>query len=222
MVKRSTKRILLLVIFCLLSQVAFVPEIRKVESGIKVVEQVQSLIPVSVEMVDNAIYVVSKGWNGMTQYEKSLFIQLFDPGDTGDVDQEFVTDVLANLQQIRGRLSSPLMVAYRENNDRCEGKRLFYTDLHKIFVCPYFTTEESNGRKARVLIHEIVHMALLSVDRPYFHKNTHSTRYQALTPRGSWTAEIPLLGPIFREIARGDTLYHPDAYAWLAVELADA
>jgi hypothetical protein len=62
-------------------------------------------------------------------------------------------------------------------------------------------------------------MSLLVVDRPYFHKNTYSTRYQALTPRGPWTAQLPLLGPLFREIAHSDTLYHPDAYAWFAIEL---
>ena len=81
----------------------------------------------------------------------------------------------------------------------------------KIFVCPYFTAEDSPA-----------HMALLVVDRPYFHKNTYSARYEAVTLRGSWTTGIPLLGALFREIARDDTLYHPDAYVWFTAEFSVA
>lgn len=170
-------------------------------------------------MVDNAINVLSKGWAGMTPAERFLFNQLYDPGNTGGVDKAFIDDVMKNYQRIR-RLDGSLVLAYKQDSDRCEGKRLYYTDLIKIYVYPYFTVEDSPDRKARVLIHETAHMALLVVDRPYFHKNTHSTRYEALTPRGSWTTGIPLLGSLFREITHGDTLYHPDACAWSAVELA--
>lgn len=182
-------------------------------------EQVQALLPVSRQMVDQAISVLSGGLDGMTPAERALFDQLYDPGNTGDIDERFVADVLANFRQIRARLDAPLTILRAEDDDRCEDMRLYYTDLAKIYVCPYFDVEESQDRKARVLIHEAVHMSLLVVDRAYFHKNTSSTRYRALTPRGPWITGLPLVGPLFREIAHADTLFHPDAYAWFAVEL---
>ena len=226
MLKRTVKWILGILSLAILVQSAIPPVAAAPSSDAgaaaeaAIVSQVQSLVPLSIEMVDNAIAVLGKGWAGMTSSEQGLFNQLYDPGDTGEVDQKFVNDVIDNYRAIRDRLNSSLAVVYKPGSDRCEGKRLYYTDIVKIYVCPYYNEEDSRVRKARVLIHEAVHMALLVVDRPYFHKNTYSTRYEALTPRGSWTAGIPLLGPIFREIAHGDTLYHPDAYAWLSVELS--
>ena len=50
--------------------------------------------------------------------------------------------------------------------------------------------------------------------------NPATEEYSTLTLRGSWTAQLPLIGPIFRELARGDTLYHPDAYAHFAVAVS--
>ncbi len=226
MLKRTVKWILVMLSLAILVQSAIPPVAAAPSSDAEaaaeaaIVSQVQSLVPLSIEMVDNAIAVLGKGWAGMTLSERGFFNQLYDPGDTGEVDQKFVNDVLDNYRAIRDRLDSSLAVVYKPGSDRCEGKRLYYTDIVKIYVCPYFMEEDSRVRKARVLIHEAVHMAILVVDRPYFHKNTYSTRYEALTPRGSWTAGIPLLGPIFREITHGDTLYHPDAYAWLSVELS--
>jgi hypothetical protein len=182
-------------------------------------EHVQALIPLSRTMVDDAIAILSGGLAGMTPDERALFNQLYDPGSTGDVDEEFVADVLANYKRIRARLDAPLTALPAADSGRCQGQRLYYTDLVRIYVCPYFNVEESTERKARVLIHEAAHLSLLVVDRPYFHKNTYSTRYRALSPRGPWTASLPLVGPLFREINHSDTLFHPDAYAWFAVEV---
>lgn len=219
MAKRVIKWTLRILILAVFIQGTISPVIATPVGNSAVEEQVQSLAPVSLEWVGRAISVLNKGWAGMTVVEQALFSQLFDPGDTGEVDEKFVADVLANYQRVRRRLDSFPNTAYRPNSDRCVDQRLYYTDLVKIYVCPYFNSEGDTDRKARVLIHEAVHMALLVGDRPYFHKNTYSTRYQVLTPRGSWTAAIPLLGYLFREIAHNDTLYHPDAYAWFAVEL---
>lgn len=36
-------------------------------------------------------------------------------------------------------------------------------------------------------------------------------------PNGSWMAQLPVVGPLIGEIQRGDTLYHPDAYAHFTV-----
>lgn len=60
----------------------------------------------------------------------------------------------------------------------------------------------------------MVHISLLINDRAYYQEG--DSRYLALTPRGHWTAELPLIGRILREVARADTLYHPDAYAHFA------
>ncbi len=220
MAKRANKWTLGLLFLALFIQGTIAPVIATPAGNGPVEEQVQALASLSLEWVDEAIYILNKGWAGMTPAEQALFSQLYDPGNTGKLDDRFVANVLANYQKVRQRLDSFPAVAYRPDSGRCEDQRLYYTDLFKIYVCPYFIIEGSTDRKARVLIHEAVHMALLAGDRPYFHKNTYSTRYRALTPRGSWTAAIPLLGYLFREIAHDDTLYHPDAYAWFAVELA--
>ena len=220
MAKRSAKWTLLILIVAVLVNSTVTPTAAHTSSDDRVAGQVQALLPLSREMVDRAITTLSGGLANMKPAERALFDQLFDPGNTGDLDERFAADVLANYQRIRDRLDAPLIVTQASASGRCQDMRLYYTDLAKIYVCPYFDLEDSQDRKARVLIHEAVHISLLVVDRPYFHKNTSSTRYRALTPRGPWTARLPLIGPLFREIAHDDTLYHPDAYAWFAVELA--
>ena len=219
MAKRYTKWIFMILTLAVLVQSGLSPAMAAPEEDNAVVAQVHSLVPASADLVDEAIAILSKGWGRMTPAERALFNQLYDPGDTGRVDERYVAEVLDNYEKIGRRLDRSLTVIFEPDNDRCEGQRLYYTDLARIYVCPYFNLEDSTARKARVLIHEIAHMSLLAVDRPYFHKNTYSTRYRALTPRGSWLTEVPLLGPIFRELAHNDTLYHPDAYAWFAIEL---
>jgi hypothetical protein len=224
MTKRRVKRLWFLLLLVVLSNSLVAPVAAHANPGdvnaIGGVEQGQALIPLGRDMVDQAIDVLSAGLANMTPGQRALLDQLYDPGGTGDIDQEFVDDVLANYRRIRARLDEPLTIVRVSESENCGDQRLYYTDLATIYVCPYFDSEESVERKARVLVHETAHMALLVVDRPYFHKNTYSTRYRALTPRGSWTANLPVVGPLLREIARGDTLYHPDAYAWFAVEVA--
>lgn len=221
MAKKNTKRILLILVLVILGHSIITPA-AALPLPDDDEEQFQVLIPLSQQMVDQAIDTLSGGLAGMTSDERALFDQLYDPGKTGDVDEQFAADVLANYRRIRARLDAPLNLTLARDSSRCQGQRLYFTNLSKIYVCPYFDVEESVERKARVLVHEVVHMALLVVDRPYFHKNTYSTRYRALTPRGPWTARLPLVGPLFRELAHSDTLFHPDAYAWFAVELVAA
>ncbi len=217
MLAKWGKRIWYLLILLMLSNSLVAPVAALPQPGS---EQIQSLIPRSRALVDQAIDALSGGLANLTPAQRALFNQLFDPGNTGDIDQQFVADVLANYRRIRDRLEAPLTVIRVSESNHCQDQRLYYTDLSTLYVCPYFETEKNPDRKARVLIHEAAHMSLLVVDRPYFHKNTYSTRYRALTPRGPWTARLPLVGPLCREIAHGDTLFHPDAYAWFAVEVA--
>lgn len=182
----------------------------------KVIDEANTYIPTSLDMVDSAVEVLSKGLSGMTPDELEQFERIFDPSDSGTIDQEYVDDVIENYRKIRSRLEGSLSFEYTEESEMCDGTRLYYTDFITIKICPYFNTESDSVRKTRVLVHEVAHIALLAKDRPYYHPKSYSSSYNSLTPRGSWITQVPVVGMIFREISLGDTLYHPDAYAWYA------
>ncbi len=177
--------------------------------------QVRAITPLSILMVDEAMTVLSKGWSGMSPAEQEAFLTIYDPANTGEIDEQFVRIVLNNFQRIRRAFENDIEVKYEPVNDRCEGKRLYYTDIISLHICPYFLSETNDTRKARSLIHEFTHIALLVKDRPYYRPT--SKFYAELTPRGSWTSQLPIVGPVIREIVASDTLYHPDAYAHFAL-----
>jgi len=187
-------------------------------SELAVQQQVQSILPLSIQMVDRAIALLSGGWQEMSPAEQEAFLTLYDPAHTGEIDEQFVGQVLANYYKIRRALKKELDIDYAGQDGRCVGQRLYYTNIMRIYVCPYFLTETNDARKARTLIHEYTHIALLVTDRPYYRPT--SKAYTKLTPRGTWTSQIPLLGPILREMAGEDTLYHPDAYAHFALAVS--
>ena len=172
-----------------------------------------------IEMVDNSIAVLERGFVGMTEVETAHFMRFFDPGTTGDADYQFLQDVLMNFRRIRARVVGQIVVEYESSSIVCTGDmQLYYTDFARIHICPYFLEEDNELRLARDYVHEIAHVALKVLDRPYFFP--HYGPYQQLTPRGHWSASIPMVGPIFREMARQDTLYQPDAYAKISESLA--
>ncbi len=181
-----------------------------------VLEDVERLIPVGLQMVENAEEVLSQGLSEMSPEEREQFERIFDPSGSGEIDNEYVEDVLNNYRKIKIRLESSFIMQYEEESDMCDNMRLFYTDFFKIHICPYFIGEEDSVRKARVLVHEVAHIALLAGDRPYYHPKSYSASYNELAPRGSWATKVPVVGIIIREISQSDTLYHPDAYAWFA------
>jgi hypothetical protein len=181
-------------------------------------QQLQAIIPISEQLVEEAIAALSKGWMEMNQSEQEAFLALYDPANTGEVDQEFVESTLVNYRRIQETLGREIAVVYEPDSEQCEGKRLYYTDLFKLHVCPYFFTEGNEIRKARTLIHEMAHIALLVRDRTYYRPTNKA--YAQLTPRGSWLAQLPVVGPAIREIQQSDTLYHPDAYAHFTVALS--
>jgi len=182
-----------------------------------VIPQVRTLIPIGIQKVEKAISVLSRGWAGMSPAQQFEFNRFFDPGNTGDVDEGFVRDVLSNYRKIRSEFRDDLVAECETSSRLCQRGSLYYTYWRNIHVCPYFTTETDSMRKARDFVHELAHNAMLAVDRPYY--SPGSAEYQALTPRGPSTAQIPVLGPIIRAIRRTDTLYHPDAYSWFAFEV---
>jgi hypothetical protein len=190
----------------------------RLEQAQLVAQGVQEIVPLSMRMVDSAIGLLSAGGQPMPAAEQAIFELIFDPASSGGIDDDYLADVLANLRQIRLALGKPFRVRLAPENGPCAGERLYYTDLVSVVVCPYFLVEGSEIRKARGLVHEIAHMTLLVADRPYFVPG--SEEYACLAPRGEWPVELPLIGPILREVLRGDTLYHPDAYAHLVSALS--
>lgn len=182
----------------------------------KVLEEVDSLIPVGLQMVKSAEDVLSRGLSEMSSEERDQFERIFDPSGSGEIDEEYVEDVLNNYRKIESRLENSFILQYEEESDMCDNMRLFYTDFFKIHICPYFIDEEDSVRKARVLVHEVAHIALWAGDRPYYHPKSYSASYNELAPRGSWATQVPVIGIIVRELSQSDTLYHPDAYAWFA------
>jgi len=182
----------------------------------KVLEEVDALVPISQQMVASAVEVLSQGLSEMSPDEREQFERIFDPSGSGAIDDDYVEDVLNNYRKIANQLDNSFVLQYEEESDMCDGMRLYYTDFFKIHVCPYFIGEDDSVRKARVLVHEVAHIALLAGDRPYYDPKSYSSRYNKLTPNGSWANHIPVVGKIFREISRSDTLYHPDAYSWFA------
>ena len=185
----------------------------------EIVADVQAQIPLSIQLTEEAIAVISNGWDGMNTEQQAEFQNIFDPGDTGEIDDAYLRDVVANYEKILAKLNGEMRIEYVTDSKKCTGMRLFYTDFINIYVCPYYREEHSPERKAQVLIHEVAHQALLVVDRPYYDPKSYSARYHALTPEGSSLTEIPVLGHIIREIQHTDTLYHPATYAWFATEL---
>ena len=197
----------------------FVPVIFARESSqheeLEVIQQVQAIKLLSIEMVDQTVADLSDGWSGMSADEQEAFLTIYDPANTGEIDEQFVLSVLNNYQSIRHTLENDVEVKYEPDSDRCSGKRLYYTDIIRLYVCPYFLIETNDTRKARTLIHEFAHIALRVKDRPYYRPT--SKLYAEMTPRGSWTSQLPIVGPVIREIVANDTLYHPDAYAHFAL-----
>jgi hypothetical protein len=181
-------------------------------------QKIQALTPTSKQMVDQATAVLSKGWSNMSQAEQEAFLTLYDPGNTGEVDEQFVQTVLGNYQKIRAELDNEFVIKYEADHEWCQGKQLYFTKVISLHVCPYFLEEMNETRKARTLIHEVAHIALKVNDRPYY--RVTSKAYSELTPNGNWTSQLPLVGSVIREIVASDTLYHPDAYAHFALAMS--
>ena len=194
-----------------------------------VIPKVRSLIPTAIAKTEKAIQVLSPGWSKMTAQQRTVFNKYFDPGNTGEVDAQFVSDVLANFRAIRREFDDDLTFECVPAGGMCSDQRLYYTHWGNVFVCPYFKTETSDTRRARDIVHELAHNAMYAVDRPYF-GGGHG--HSSLSPRGSWPLQIPVLGYGYRLIGGiahliggpetgmlNDTLYHPDAYSMFAFEV---
>jgi len=218
---RTQKSILSLILITILTQFSASPA-KAANSALDteealVLAKVQAQVSHGQALVTNAILVLSKGLEGMSEQELALFLTYYDPADTGQIDEAFVQDVLANYRKIEARLNEEITFIYVPNSNNCPLMTLYFTDFYRIYVCPYMVTEERTERIARSMVHEVAHMSLLVFDRAYFYAN--SSAYKQLTPRGEECTRLPLVGHLLREYLRGDTLYHPDAYAHFALAL---
>jgi hypothetical protein len=182
------------------------------------VSQVRQILPTSAQMVDNAVAVLSQGWGDMSPAEKELFNLIFDPGRTGEIDEAYVGQALHNYRKIGSGFEKAIDVAYAGDSEHCLGERLYFVDLSTLHVCPQLLVDRRELRKARVIIHEVAHWELTALDRPYFGRD--SQEYAELSPQGHWSAGLPFIGPLLREMFRSDTLFHPDAYAHFAIAVS--
>jgi hypothetical protein len=179
-----------------------------------VIPDVRNVYAKAVAQTSHSIAVLGKGWKGMSAAEKAVFNQFFDPASTGDIDEEFVRQVKANYQLILNDLSHDYVI---ECESKCDGLQGYYFGifgLGNIHVCPLFLTD-TEREKVATIIHETGHRALEALDRPYYHE----ADYAKMTPRGSALTQIPVLGYAIRAIARSDTLYALDAYAYCAYDM---
>jgi hypothetical protein len=124
-------------------------------------------LSIALEMLDSAIEVLSGGLAEMNENQQALFRHYFDPGNTGDVDEEFVQQVLENYLKIRRRSDRTIRIEFKTESRMCVGERLYYNNLFTVFVCPAFRADHSDTRRARDLVHEVSHVALRALDRPY-------------------------------------------------------
>jgi hypothetical protein len=88
------------------------------------VEQVELLVPYCIKMLDSTITVLKKGWSAMSPAEQEAFLLIYDPANTGQVDESYVRQVLKNYQKIRSDFDKAIKVEYEFENDRCIGQRL--------------------------------------------------------------------------------------------------
>jgi hypothetical protein len=174
--------------------------------------RVELVLPTSLQMIDAALTTLSSGWETLDPVEQYYFRLFFDPGNTGEIDQAFVEEVAANYQKIRAEFEGPMTLVLEPASEHCDHERLYYTYFRNVHVCPYFMEDPHPQWMASVFVHEMAHIALKVKDRAYYEPGSEA--YESLTPRGSAAAQVPVIGPLFREILRSDTLYHPDAYAW--------
>ncbi len=181
--------------------------------------EVRRIIPRGIARVERAIRIISQGWNNMSDAEKQTFSTYFDPANTGEIDESFVQDVLHNFRAIRREFDNDLVVECENDGGMCVQQRLYYTYWSDIHVCSRaFRQETRSTRKERDFVHELAHNAMMAVDRPYYDHDTTTfeARFGNLSPRGNWSTQIPIFGPLMRVILRTDTEYHPDAYSWFA------
>ena len=104
--------------------------------------KVQLVVPKSLQMIDAASGSLASGWEAMDPVERYYFQLFFDPGNTGEVDQDFVEEVLGNYQQIRAEFEGTLIMVLEPESKHCVNERFYFTYYQNVHVCPYFMKDQ--------------------------------------------------------------------------------
>jgi hypothetical protein len=182
------------------------------------IDRTRKTIGTAIQRVDHAIQVLRKGWSAMSQPEKDVFNQFFDPGGKG-FDARFVGDVLNNFRLIHSDLNTDYAIVCETNT--CSYLGYYWWPQSHVHVCPPFLTSTDEELRIVTIIHETAHKALLALDRTDFNANpgASNAEYKKMTPRGPFGTGIPVIGRLIVMIARSDTLYAPDAYGYFAARV---
>jgi len=87
----------------------------------EIVADVQAQIPLSIQLTEEAIAVISNGWDGMNTEQQAEFQNIFDPGDTGEIDDAYLRDVVANYEKILAKLNGEMRIEYVTDSKKCTG-----------------------------------------------------------------------------------------------------
>ena len=184
--------------------------------------------PPAVDRVRNAITSLQPGWARMTPANKTIFRQYFDPANSGNIDESFVSDVRTNYGHIRDYMRSLRFECDPTSWNLCgtqQGKcanALMWTCFGNIHVCTNHYPSASDPEKIKTIIHESAHNALMTTDRAY----VGDAGFSNLSPRGSGfgrflniLSNIPVLGLLFRALGTNDSINNPDSYSHYAMDI---
>ena len=152
----------------------------------------------------------------MTPEERKQFESIFDPSESGTINQEYVNDVLNHFIDIQHLLDDSLSIEYEGYMYKCDDLSLYRAENNKLNVCPYFKLENNPNRKTRLLINEVANIVMQSSNKTTNHSKTTSIYYRGFNPRGLIGTDESVLVPFLLEISPSETLCYPDAYAWFA------
>lgn len=181
--------------------------------------------------VERAIVSLDPGWKGMTPANRAAFSQYFDPANSGQIDNGFVSTVREKYKLIHSTMRSlrfdcdpSSWTLCGTSKKWCVGGRLMWTCFGNLHVCSNAYKTATLNHKIETIIHESVHNALLTTDRAY----SNEPGFKGLSPRGTgfwgrvlnFLSNIPVLGTLFRLLpGNNDTMNNPDSYAGYAMQV---
>lgn len=192
--------------------------------------KIRELVPIARTHVQSAMRSLQPGWKAMDPAAKATFRRYFDPGDSGQIDDQFVRLVLVNFARLNRymdegldfdcNLSSGSLCGdgHKWCGDGAGNGRLYWTCFGDLHVCANSGwLAENDTRRWSDIIHESTHNALHTTDRAY----CDTENWPNLTPYGtgamSYLDEIPVVGKLFSLAGGGgDTLNNPDSYSHYA------
>ena len=93
----------------------------------EIIHETQSLIPLSIQMIDQTIERLNEEPGRMNPEVQKIFNDIFDPGKTGSIDQAYRIEVRNNYIRIQEHLKENLTFGYAAHSEECRGMRLYYT-----------------------------------------------------------------------------------------------